>query len=253
MSTPPFHVIIPARYASHRLPGKALLDIGGKPMIQHVVERCKQSAARSVVVATDDNRIVEVVKGFGADVILTSTDHPSGSDRIAEASRILSLEDREIIVNVQGDEPDMPAALIDQVALVLANDGAASMATACTLLEDHSQLTDPSVVKVVIDRSGYAMYFSRATIPWVRSENSSKLAQTALQHGRRHLGIYAYRAGYIQEFAARESCELENLEKLEQLRGLWYGDRILCVDAVQTPGPGIDTEQDLERARKAIS
>jgi 3-deoxy-manno-octulosonate cytidylyltransferase (CMP-KDO synthetase) len=222
-------------------------------MIQHVVERCNQSAASSVVVATDHNRIVEVVKGFGGTAVLTSTDHPSGSDRIAEASRILGLENQEIIVNVQGDEPDMPAALIDQVAVALASDSGASMATASTLLEDRSQVTDPSVVKVVTDRNGYAIYFSRATIPWVRSENSSQLAESALQHGRRHLGIYAYRAGYIKEFAARGSCELENLEKLEQLRGIWYGDRILCVDAVQTPGPGIDTEQDLEQARKAIS
>ena len=253
MNTPLFHVIIPARYASHRLPGKALLDIGGKPMIQHVVERCNQSAAKSVVVATDDDRIVDVVKGFGGDAVLTSRDHPSGSDRIAEACRILGLEDQDIIVNVQGDEPDMPAALIDQVAQALASDGVASMATASTLLEDRSQLTDPSVVKVVTDRKGYAIYFSRATIPWVRSENSSKLAETAIKYGRRHLGIYAYRAGYIKTFAARESCELENLEKLEQLRGIWYGDRILCVDAVDTPGPGIDTEQDLERARKAVS
>jgi 3-deoxy-manno-octulosonate cytidylyltransferase (CMP-KDO synthetase) len=222
-------------------------------MIQHVVERCNQSAASSVVVATDHNRIVEVVKGFGGTAVLTSTDHPSGSDRIAEASRILGLENQEIIVNVQGDEPDMPAALIDQVAVALASDSGASMATASTLLEDRSQVTDPSVVKVVTDRNGYAIYFSRATIPWVRGENSSQLAESALQHGRRHLGIYAYRAGYIKEFAARGSCELENLEKLEQLRGIWYGDRILCVDAVQTPGPGIDTEQDLEQARKAIS
>jgi len=127
------------------------------------------------------------------------------------------------------------------------------MATASTWLATSSQLTDPSVVKVVTDKSGYAVYFSRATIPWVRSENSSELADNALQYGRRHLGIYAYRAGYIRSFAARDSCELENLEKLEQLRGIWHGDRILCVDAVETPGPGIDTEQDLDRARKALS
>ena len=253
MNLPPFHVVIPARFASHRLPGKALLDIGGKPMIQHVVERCNQSMARSVVVATDDNRIVEAVKGFGGEAVLTSRDHPSGSDRIAEASRILGLEDQEIIINVQGDEPDMPAVLIDQVARALASDDVASMATASTLLENRSQLTDPSVVKVVIDRNGYAIYFSRATIPWVRSEKSSELADNALQYGRRHLGIYAYRAGYIRTFAAREICELESLEKLEQLRGIWYGDRILCVDAVETPGPGIDTDQDLDRARKSIS
>ena len=247
-----FHVIIPARYASSRLPGKALLDIDGKPMIQHVVEKCHLSAARSVVVATDDKRIVEAVQAFNGTAVLTSSDHPSGSDRIAEASTILGLSDEEIIVNVQGDEPDMPAALIDQLAGALTDDNLAVMATASATLDDQAQVNDPSVVKVVTDKNGYAVYFSRATIPWVRSESSSSLADTALQHVRRHLGIYAYSAGYIQTFAARGSCELENLEKLEQLRGLWHGDKILCVDAVAVPGPGIDTEKDLEQARQRI-
>ena len=248
-----FHVIIPARYASRRLPGKPLLDIGGKPMLQHVLERCGQSAAKSVIVATDDARIADAVTGFGGEVVMTSPRHRCGSDRIAEAATALDLKDDAMIVNVQGDEPDMPAALIDQVAQALADDADAAMATACAPLDEVSQLTDSSVVKVVTDNSGHAIYFSRAAIPWVagaRGENSSDLAPHALQHLRRHLGIYAYSAGYIRLFASRQSCALENLEKLEQLRALWHGDKICCVDAVAAPSSGIDTEADLERARQ---
>ncbi len=250
----PFHVIIPARYASSRLPGKPLLEIGGKPMIQHVVENCRQSAAQRVIVATDDVRIVDVVSGFGGETVMTSSQHRSGSDRIAEVSTVLDLPAHSIIINVQGDEPDMPAALINQIAQVLADDVTAAMATACVRLEDISQLSDASVVKVVTDRYGYALYFSRAAIPWLRFDNTSSLADPAQQHvwqhAWRHLGIYAYRAGYIRLFASRASCELENLEKLEQLRGLWYGDKIRCVEAIATPGVGIDTQADLERARQ---
>ncbi len=248
-----FHVIIPARYGSSRLPGKVLLPIGGKPVIQHVVERCSQSAAQCVVVATDDQRILEAVEAFAGIAVLTSPHHPSGSDRIAEAVNILGLDDDAIIINVQGDEPTMPGALIDQLAGALVNDAAASMATACVRLDDQDQLADPAVVKVVRDRKGHAVYFSRATIPWVRGETSSGLAQCAVQYARRHLGIYAYRAGYLRVFAARGSCELENLEKLEQLRGLWHGDKILCVDAIAVPEPGIDTPIDLHRARRRFS
>ncbi|WP_423909148.1 3-deoxy-manno-octulosonate cytidylyltransferase [Candidatus Spongiihabitans sp.] len=247
-----FHIIIPARYASSRLPGKPLLDIGGKPMLQHVLERCNQSAAESVIVATDDDRIADAVTGFGGEVVMTSPDHRSGSDRIAEAATALGLKDHAMVVNVQGDEPDMPAALIDQVAQALANDADAAMATACAPLDNVSQLTDSSVVKVVTNKSGYAIYFSRAAIPWVRGENSLDLAHHAQHYARRHLGIYAYSAGYIRIFASRQSCELENLEKLEQLRGLWHGDKICCVDAVEAPGAGIDTEADLERARQNV-
>lgn len=242
-----FHIIIPARYASRRLPGKPLLDIGGKPLLQHVVERCNHSTAKSVVVATDDERIADAVVGFGGEVVMTSSHHHSGSDRIAEASTVLGLKEHAIVVNVQGDEPDMPAALIEQVAQALANDADAAMATACAPLDNAEQLTDSSVVKVVTDKNGYAIYFSRAAIPWVRGENS--LGQTPA-YARRHLGIYAYRAGYIRVFAARQSCQLENLEKLEQLRALWYGDKICCVDAVTAPGAGIDTEADLARVRQ---
>ncbi len=248
-----FHIIIPARYGSSRLPGKPLLDIGGKPMIQHVVENCQQSAAQRVVVATDDERVVDAVIGFGGEAIMTASAHRSGSDRIAEVSTLLGLPDHALIVNVQGDEPDMPAVLINQVAQALADDVDAAMATACTQLENRAQLTDSSVVKVVTDQRGYAIYFSRAPIPWVRCEASSALAEHAPQYARRHLGIYAYRAGYIRLFASRQSSELENLEKLEQLRGLWYGDKICCVDAIAIPCCGIDTQADIERVRKRAS
>ncbi len=245
----PFNIIIPARYGSSRLPGKPLLDIGGKPMIQHVVENGHRSAAQRVIVATDDERIIDAVLGFGGEAVMTSATHRSGSDRIAEVSTQLGLQEQSLIVNVQGDEPDMPAALINQVAQALADDTDAMMATACTRLEDITQLTDSSVVKVVTDKYGYAIYFSRATIPWVRCENSSALADHAEQHARRHLGIYAYRAGYIRIFASRPASELENWEKLEQLRALWHGDKICCVDAIAVPGCGIDTPADIERAR----
>ena len=245
-----FHIIIPARYASSRLPGKPLLDLADKPIIQHVVESCQRSAAQRVVVATDDMRIVDAVVGFGGEAVMTATNHPSGSDRIAEVSALLGMRDDAIIVNVQGDEPDMPPALINQVAQALVDSSDAAMATACAPLEERAQLTDTATVKVVTNKHGYAIYFSRAPIPWVRCENSSALTERTPQYARRHLGIYAYRAGYIRLFASRPSCELENLEKLEQLRALWYGDKICCVDAVVVAGAGIDTPADLENARQ---
>ncbi len=248
----PFHIIIPARFHSSRLPGKPLLEIAGKPMIQRVVERCRESGASRIVVATDDQRIVDVVEGFGGQAALTSRDHPSGSDRIAEASQKLGLAADDVIVNVQGDEIDMPAALINQVASALDAGSDAVMATASAPLAYPEEVSDPSVVKVVSDQSGYAIYFSRATIPWVRDELTSGLAGHAQDYIRRHLGIYAYSAGYIRTFAARGHCQLEDLEKLEQLRALWHGEKIRCVEALQSPGPGIDTEQDLQRAREAF-
>ena len=248
-----FNIIIPARFGSTRLPGKPLMDIGGKSMIQHVVERSWKSGAKSVVVATDDQRISDVVNSFGGEAVMTSPDHQSGSDRIAEAALLQGLDHDEIVVNVQGDEPDMPAALIRQVARTLHEDSDASMSTASAELDDESQVLDPSVVKVIVDQNLYAMYFSRATIPWVRDNSSLNISADAFRFVRRHLGIYAYRVGYICEFARRPPCQLEDLEKLEQLRALWAGDRIKCVYAIESPGPGIDTPDDLERIRKRYS
>jgi 3-deoxy-manno-octulosonate cytidylyltransferase (CMP-KDO synthetase) len=205
------------------------------------------------VVATDDMRISDVVTGFGGEAVMTSAEHQSGSDRIAEAATLQGLDLDAIVVNVQGDEPDMPAALIRQVARTLHENPDASMSTASAKLDDESQVLDPSVVKVVVDRNQYAMYFSRATIPWVRDDGSSDISADASRFVLRHLGIYAYRVGYICEFARRSPCQLEDLEKLEQLRALWAGDRIKCVPAIESPGPGIDTLEDLQRIRKLYS
>lgn len=247
----PFHIIIPARYGSTRLPGKPLLDIGGKPMIRHVVECAGRSAARSVTVATDDLRIERAVKAFGGNALMTSAAHPSGTDRIAEAADKLGFEDREIIVNLQGDEPEMPAALIEQVAELLARRPLAVMATVSAPLEAPGQLADPAVVKVVTDRAGYALYFSRAAIPRVRDE-ASPGRPSAAAVARRHLGIYACSCAYLRQFSRWRACALEKHEKLEQLRALWHGGKIACADAVEIPAPGIDTPADLERIRRAV-
>ena len=249
---PDYRIIIPARYRSGRLPGKPLADIGGKPMIRHVVEQCLGSRARAVVVATDDERVRDAVEDFGGVAVMTRDDHPSGSDRIAEAVTLLELDDHDIVLNVQGDEPDMPVALMDQVVAALAADPKSCMATASAPLDDADQLTNPAVVKVVTDRDGRALYFSRAPIPWTRRSDDSALADDAWRHARRHLGIYAYRAGYIREFAARPACPPEKMEQLEQLRALWHGETITCVEAVEVPGPGIDTPADLDKARASV-
>ena len=240
-----FHILIPSRYRSTRLPGKSLLEIAGKPMIQHVVERCQKSDAASVVVATDDRRIYDIVIEFGAQAVMTSADHNSGSDRVAEAVAYLGLNDNEIIVNVQGDEPDIPPVLVNQVAAALEADHNCHMCTAITDIEHESELQDPAVVKVVTDINDYALYFSRSSIPFVRDSTGRGVAPP-----QRHLGIYGYRAGYIKNFASQAVSPLEESEKLEQLRALWYGDRILCIKADKIPTAGVDTEQDLERMRK---
>ena len=245
-----FHVIIPARYASTRLPGKPLLDVAGKPLIQYVVEQCLKSNAVSVTVATDNREILDVVTAYGNVAVMTDESHPSGSDRIAQACSVLGLGAEEVVVNVQGDEPDMPPALINQVAQALQSDADACMSTAAVPLLSAEEIINPSVVKVVTDRNGHALYFSRASVPWVRD---AVHREDALPYVRRHLGIYAYSAGYIREFAARPPCELEDLEKLEQLRALWHGEKIHCVQAVEVPGPGIDTPEDFEQFRRTIS
>ncbi len=247
-----FHVIIPARYAAQRLPGKPLLEIGGKPVIQHVVECARRSAARSVTVATDDARVERAVKAFGGDAVMTSPEHVCGTDRIAEAVEKLAFSDSEIIVNVQGDEPQMPPALLNQTAELLARQPLAALATLSAPLDNAAQLTDPAVVKVVTDRAGYALYFSRAAIPWLRAETSSKLAEGAVGAVRRHLGLYAYYCDYLRRFAKRNACELEQHEKLEQLRALWHGEKIACAEAVETPAPGLDTPADLKRIQRAM-
>lgn len=244
-----FQVFIPARYGSTRLPGKLLADIAGSPMILHVVERCRKSAARDVVVATDNERIHRIVTEHGARAIMTSSDHASGTDRIAEATEHLGLDDDAVIVNVQGDEPEMPPELIDQVASALVQEPQCCMSTACTAITTESEFADSSVVKVVTDHRGFALYFSRSAIPFDRNSPVSDLSGLA----RRHLGIYGYRAGFVRKFSGWSACPLEAQEKLEQLRVLWHGGRILCVDTNIRPGIGVDTEQDLEAVRRNFS
>ncbi len=238
-----YTVIIPARYGSSRLPGKPLLELAGKAMIVHVIERAQASGASEVVVATDDARIESVARTAGAEVVMTHDNHPSGTDRIAEVIQTLALAEDEIIVNVQGDEPDMPPELIRQMAEALGQQAALNICTACTPMGDPVQISDPNIVKVVRDSNDNALYFSRAPIAFDRDGNQQHFSY------RRHLGIYGYRAGYVVAFSSTPPCALEKTEKLEQLRALYHGERIYCPDAIAAPGIGIDTPADIERAR----
>lgn len=248
-----FTVVIPARFASSRLPGKPLQDIAGKPMIQRVWEQACQSAARQVVVATDDVRIVEACRGFGAEVLLTRIDHVSGTDRLAEVATQLGLADDALVVNVQGDEPLIPPVIINQVAANLFAHPEAAMATLAEPLEDIDALFNPNVVKVVSDLNGLALTFSRAPLPWAR--DALAVGREQLPAGvpfRRHIGLYAYRAGFLHDFVAWGPCWLEEAECLEQLRALWHGVRIHVADALQAPPAGVDTPDDLERVRRLL-
>ena len=242
-----FTVIIPARYASQRLPGKALLDIGGKPMVQHVFERASTSDASRVVVATDSDRIRDVVLAFGGEVCMTAETHPSGTDRLQEAARQLGLSQDDIVVNVQGDEPLIPPAVINQVAANLEAAGV-PMATLCEPVTSHVDILDPNIVKVVLDANGRALYFSRAAIPFDRDQ---AMSVDSIGY-RRHLGIYAYRVSLLDEFVRWQPAPLEQVEKLEQLRVLWHGLDIHVADAIESIPPGVDTEHDLARARAVL-
>ena len=240
MPLEPFHILIPARYAATRLPGKPLADLGGRPIIQHVCERALLSGAASVNVATDDKRIAEAVSAIGCNAVMTG-DQPSGSDRIAAAARSLKLPSEALVVNLQGDEPELPPALPGQAAQLLSKHPEALMATL------HSPITvkeyaSPDCVKVVCDQAGRALYFSRAPLPW----HSPVTA-------RRHIGLYAYRCEGLQYFTRLAPCLLEQSERLEQLRALWYGETIICAAAQAPAPPGIDTEEDLKAARKRLA
>ena len=242
-----FTVIIPARYHSSRLPGKVLLDIAGKPMIQHVYERAVQSGAQQVVIATDDERVCEVAETFGAEVCMTLPEHESGTERVAEAALALECDDEDIIVNVQGDEPLISPGLITQVAMDLEEHTNVKVATACETINNIQEIFDPNVVKVVLNHRGYALYFSRAPIPWERGVFENK-ANAVLQDAHfRHIGIYAYRAGFLQTFIEWDDCPLGQLEQLEQLRILWHGGRIHTTLSKHKTPPGVDTEADLKR------
>jgi 3-deoxy-manno-octulosonate cytidylyltransferase (CMP-KDO synthetase) len=248
-----FTVVIPARFGSSRFPGKPLKLIAGKPMVQHVWEQARKSAAERVVVATDDARILEACRAFGAEVLMTRDDHNSGTDRLAEVAAQLGLASDAIVVNVQGDEPLIPPAVINQVAANLAAHAEAGIATLAEPIDDVEALFNPNVVKVVADLDGLALTFSRAPLPWARDDFVK--TREALPVGvpyRRHIGIYAYRAGFLHDFVSWGPCWLENTEALEQLRALWHGVRIHVADAAETPPPGVDTPEDLERVRRLL-
>lgn len=248
-----FTVVIPARYASSRLPGKPLQDIAGKPMVQHVWQQAKKSSAARVVIATDDLRILEACQAFGAEVVLTRVDHNSGTDRLAEVALQLGLAADAIVVNVQGDEPLIPPAIIDQVAANLAAHAEAQIATLAEAITDVETLFNPNAVKVVADVNGLALTFSRAPLPWARDAFALGREQLPAQVPyRRHIGIYAYRAGFLQDFVAWGPCWLEDTECLEQLRALWHGVRIHVADALESPPAGVDTLEDLQRVRALL-
>jgi 3-deoxy-manno-octulosonate cytidylyltransferase (CMP-KDO synthetase) len=249
-----FVVVIPARYASTRLPGKPLLDIDGKPMVQWVVEAAAKSRAADVVVATDDARISQAVhdpRDLNKTIaVMTRVEHPSGTDRIAEVAQLKRWPADTIVVNVQGDEPHIPPQVIDQVAQLLIDDPRADIATLCTAITSIHEMLDPNVVKVVSANDGAALYFSRAPIPWARDTAAGDLmSQTSHAQGYRHLGIYAYRLNALLRMTRSAPSELEKIEKLEQLRALQLGMRIAVAQAVVVPGVGVDTSADLERAR----
>jgi len=245
-----FRAVIPARYASSRLPGKPLADVDGRPMIQHVHARVAASGAAEVIVATDDSRIEAACRTFGATVEMTATTHASGTDRLAEVARRRGWPDTDVIVNVQGDEPLLPPALVDQVAVLLAGDADADIATLGTPIDSLEEFLDPAVVKVVRRADGRALYFSRAPIPWHRDGAVGGVAtQTDFAGAWRHLGLYAYRVGALRRLAAAAPAPLELAEKLEQLRALHLGMAIAVGEAAERPGPGVDTPEDLARVR----
>ena len=247
-----FHVAIPARAASTRLPGKALALLRGKPMIQWVYEKASAAGADEVLIATDDPQIVSAARTFGAEARMTGDHHASGTDRIAELATLERWPDEDIVVNVQGDEPLIPPAIIRQVATVLESHAQASLATLATPIESAAEFLDPNVVKVVCDERGRALYFSRAPIPWDRESPVTPAHREPFTGVRRHVGIYAYRVRALRRLASLEPTVLELTEKLEQLRALGHGMTIQVADAVERPGPDVNTPEDLERVAALI-
>lgn len=249
-----FYVVIPARYASSRLPAKPLADIAGKPMIQWVYDRACQSQAKQVIVATDDPRIEAAVKAFGGEVCMTSDQHESGTDRLQEVAQKYGLKNADIVVNVQGDEPLIPPAVIDQVAHNLAVTAAASVATLSEPIHSAEDFHNPNIVKALADAQGLAVYFSRAPIPWPRdafAQNSQQLP--AGFQPQRHIGIYAYRVDLLNRFVKWDVAPIEAIESLEQLRVIWQGEKIHLAESIEAVPGGVDTQEDLERVRKIIA
>jgi 3-deoxy-manno-octulosonate cytidylyltransferase (CMP-KDO synthetase) len=244
-----FRVVIPARYASSRLPGKPLADIGGRPMVLHVLERALQAGAESVVVATDDARVQQAVEAAGYQAMMTSPDHQSGTERLVEVAEALGWDDDTLVVNVQGDEPLIDPMLIREAARQLLLHDDAVMATLAHPIHDHADFINPNVVKVVADEAGYALYFSRAPIPWPRDAFAAQQAMPHELGALRHIGLYAYRAGFLRTYASLVSSPLERYEMLEQLRVLGHGYRISLGITPIAPAPGVDTPEDLARVR----
>lgn len=243
-----FKVVIPARYGSTRLPGKPLLDIAGKPMIAHVCERALQAEAEQVVVATDDRRIFDAVEKLGLQVVMTDPNHQSGTERIAEVAATLGWRDEDVVVNLQGDEPLIPPDYINDVASALSGQQLAGMATLAARIEDQDEIFNPNAVKVVLDKQGYALYFSRAPIPWQRGVFPERADLTnEAQPFLRHIGMYAYRVDFLKRYCSWSASPLEGVESLEQLRVLWYGEKIRVHTVAKTPEAGVDTEDDLRR------
>jgi 3-deoxy-manno-octulosonate cytidylyltransferase (CMP-KDO synthetase) len=242
----PFKVIIPARFASTRLPGKPLRELAGRCMLQYVFDCAQQSGAEEILVATDDARIQAVAEDFGAQVCMTSTEHRSGTDRLAEVVDRCGWSDESIVINLQGDEPLMLPELVRQVAYDLGGHPGARIATLATPILAVGELFDPNVVKVVEDRDGYALYFSRATIPWDREAFQPEPTQLPKNiEYLRHIGLYAYRVSFLRAYAQLTPAPIEQIERLEQLRALWHGERIHVARAEKRPGPGVDTEDDM--------
>ena len=248
-----FTVLIPARMASSRLPDKPLADLAGLPMVVRVAQRAQQSQASRVVVAADDARIVAACQAHSIDAVLTRTDHPSGSDRLAEACDLLGLQDTEVVVNVQGDEPLIDPASIDAAAQLLQTRSDCSMSTLAHAIDSVQDFANPNVVKVVLDARHTALYFSRAPIAWWRDGFAQGLTALPSPAPLRHIGLYGYRVGFLREFPKLAQAPIEITESLEQLRAMWHGHRIAVHVTEHAPGPGVDTPEDLARVRALLS
>ncbi|MDD5462977.1 MAG: 3-deoxy-manno-octulosonate cytidylyltransferase [Methylococcales bacterium] len=248
-----FKVVIPSRYASTRLPGKPLLDIAGKPMIAHVCERAQEADADEIIVATDDQRIFQTVSNLGIKAVMTRPDHQSGTERIAEVAQQCGWANDEIIVNLQGDEPLIPSATIREVAAALAGQQQAGIATLAAKIIDPEEIFNPNAVKVVVNKAGYALYFSRAPIPWDRDAFARQGREpSAKMPYLRHIGMYAYRVDFLKRYCSWEASPLESVESLEQLRILWQGEAVLVKVVDKTPEAGVDTEEDLLRVKQLL-
>lgn len=248
-----YKIVIPARYGSSRLPGKPLIELVGKPMVQHVYERALEAGASEVLVATDDERIQKVVEGFAGQVVMTSPEHENGTERIAEVASLKGWEKDTVIVNLQGDEPLIPKSLIELTAKGLIDHPDAGMSSVCTPISSTEDVFNPNVVKVVLNQRQFAMYFSRATIPWDRDLYKQGTDQVSQQMPvYRHIGMYGYRVSFLQQYQTMSACPLETTESLEQLRALWYGVGIHMSVIEEAPGHGIDTPEDVTRVEQLL-